>query len=179
MGGNNDFWVFGYGSLIWNPGFDFKERSVARLAGFHRALCVRSHVHRGTPEQPGLVFGLDRGGSCVGMAYKVAGGDHDAVMAYLRARELVTHVYLEKTVSIRLAEGTGVRAVTYVVDRGHTQYGGKISAEDAARIVMRSHGRSGPNVEYVTNALQEIHRMGLKDSWLESVVSRLHQPHHG
>lgn len=179
MGGNNDFWVFGYGSLIWNPGFDYQERSVARLAGFHRALCVRSHVHRGTPEQPGLVFGLDRGGSCVGMAYRVAGRDRDSVMAYLRARELVTHVYLERTVSIRLAEQGGVHAVTYVVDRGHSQYGGKISTEEAARIVMRAHGRSGPNVEYVTNALREIHGMGLKDAWLESVVARLHQPHHG
>ncbi|MEN3792911.1 gamma-glutamylcyclotransferase [Fulvimarina sp. MAC3] len=179
MGENNDFWVFGYGSLIWNPGFDYEERSVARLAGFHRALCVRSHVHRGTPERPGLVFGLDRGGSCVGMAFRVNGRNRESVMAYLRARELVTHVYLEKTVSIRLKDGTGLNAITYVVDRGHSQYGGKISAENAARIVMGAHGRSGPNTEYVTNALKEIHRMGLKDAWLESVVSRLNQPHPG
>ncbi|RFC64974.1 gamma-glutamylcyclotransferase [Fulvimarina endophytica] len=173
MGGNDDFWVFGYGSLVWNPGFDYLERRSARLAGFHRSLCVRSHVHRGTPERPGLVFGLDRGGSCVGMAYRVAGRDHEAVMAYLRARELVTHVYRERAVSIRLTGGGSVHAVTYVVDRGHPQYGGKIAAEDAARIVMTAHGRSGPNVEYVTNALTEIHALGLRDPWLETVAAHL------
>ncbi|MDY8108464.1 gamma-glutamylcyclotransferase [Fulvimarina sp. 2208YS6-2-32] len=173
MSENSDFWVFGYGSLIWNPGFEFVDRTIARLSGFHRSLCVRSHVHRGTPETPGLVFGLDRGGSCVGMAFKVAGARHEETMAYLRARELVTHVYLEKTVSLRFLEGGGTHAVTYVVDRGHQQYAGKISVEAAARIVMNAHGRSGPNVDYVTNALTEIHRMGLRDQWLESVAAHL------
>lgn len=173
MDEGQDFWVFGYGSLIWNPGFDHLEAAKARLPGYHRALCVRSHVHRGTPERPGLVFGLDRGGSCVGMAFRVSGDKRGEVLDYLRARELVTHVYREMTLSIRLLDGRGVHAVTYVVDRGHSQYAGRPSVADAARIVMGAHGRSGPNIDYVANALTEIHRMGLKDRWLEAVIAHM------
>ncbi|WP_062204201.1 gamma-glutamylcyclotransferase [Aureimonas sp. AU12] len=168
-----DLWVFGYGSLIWRPGFDFEERAKARLAGFHRALCVRSHVHRGTPERPGLVFGLDRGGSCVGMAFRVTEGRRDQTVAYLRERELVTNVYRETTLPVRLGDGRLVRALAYVVDRGHPQYAGRIGVEEAAMMVARSHGQSGPNVDYVRSALTEIEALGLKDQWLSSVVARL------
>ncbi|WP_185983728.1 gamma-glutamylcyclotransferase [Aureimonas mangrovi] len=168
-----DLWVFGYGSLIWRPGFEYEERAKARLSGYHRSLCVRSHVHRGTPERPGLVFGLDRGGSCVGMAFRVAGARAEETIDYLRGRELVTHVYRETTLPVRLLDGRGVRALVYIVDRGHAQYAGRLSASDAAAMVARSHGQSGSNDEYVTAALTEIHRMGLKDRWLEDVVARL------
>ncbi|MBP0615157.1 gamma-glutamylcyclotransferase [Jiella mangrovi] len=168
-----DFWVFGYGSLIWRPGFDYEERLKARLSGFHRSLCVYSHVHRGTPERPGLVFGLDRGGSCIGMAFRVAGSKRQETLDYLRARELVTNVYREASLPIRTADGRRLAAVTYVVDRGHTQYAGKVDAAHAAAIVARSHGQSGPNVEYVTSAFEHIEALGLKDRWLQDVVSRL------
>ncbi|WP_372521418.1 MULTISPECIES: gamma-glutamylcyclotransferase [Aurantimonas] len=171
----DDLWVFGYGSLIWRPGFDFTERLQARLGGYHRALCVRSHVHRGTPEKPGLVFGLDRGGSCVGMAFRVPAAERDPTIAYLRERELVTHVYREMTLPVRLADGRSVRALTYVVDRGHSQYAGRVTVEHAATVVQRSHGQSGANVDYVTSALDHIHEMGLRDSWLEQVVAHLHR----
>ncbi|MEC5324274.1 gamma-glutamylcyclotransferase [Aurantimonas sp. A3-2-R12] len=169
----NDFWVFGYGSLIWRPGFEFEERVKARLAGYHRSLCVRSFVHRGTPERPGLVFGLDRGGSCVGMAFRVRGATREAVVDYLRARELVTHVYREQTLPVRLTDGRNMRALTYVVDRGHSQYAGRMRPEHAATLVRRSHGQSGANVDYVTSALDHIREMGLRDRWLEDVVARL------
>ena len=168
-----DLWVFGYGSLIWRPGFPFEERVKARLGGYHRALCIHSHVHRGTPERPGLVFGLDRGGSCVGMAFRIAHAEREAVVAYLRERELVTHVYRETTLPVRLADGRGVRALSYVVDRGHTQYAGRIAAPAAAAIVRSAHGQSGPNVEYVTSAFAEIEALGLRDRWLADVVARL------
>ncbi|MBO0663075.1 gamma-glutamylcyclotransferase [Jiella sp. MQZ9-1] len=168
-----DFWVFGYGSLIWRPGFDYVERTKARLAGYHRALCVHSYVHRGTPDRPGLVFGLDRGGSCVGMAFRVDDSLREETLAYLRARELVTNVYRELILPVRLADGRAVHAVCYVVDRGHSQYAGKIAPAEAAAIVARSHGQSGPNVDYVTSAYEEIAAMGLKDRWLQDVVSRL------
>lgn len=169
----DDLWVFGYGSLIWRPGFAFEERHKARLGGYHRSLCVRSHVHRGTPEKPGLVLGLDRGGSCIGMAFRVAGGRAEETLAYLRGRELVTHVYRELTLPVRLDDGRMVRAVTYVVDRGHAQYAGRLDAGEAATIVKRSHGQSGPNDEYVTSTLHEIRGLGLTDRWLEDVVARL------
>lgn len=169
----DDLWVFGYGSLIWRPGFGFRERVKARLGGYHRALCIRSHVHRGTPERPGLVFGLDRGGSCVGMAFRVDGAEREAVLAYLRERELVTHVYRETVLPVRLGDGRSVRAVTYVVDRGHSQYAGRIGVPEAAAIVSGAHGQSGPNVDYVASAFAEIEALGLRDRWLAEVVARL------
>ena len=168
-----DFWVFGYGSLIWRPGFDYEERAKARLAGYHRSLCVHSYVHRGTPERPGLVFGLDRGGSCVGMAFRVDGPLRQKTLDYLRARELVTNVYREAVLPVRMADGRQIRAVTYIVDRGHAQYAGKVDAAQAARIVSNGHGQSGPNVDYVKSAHEHIAAMGLKDRWLQDVVSRL------
>ena len=169
----DDLWVFGYGSLIWRPGFSFEERLKARLGGYHRALCIHSHVHRGTPERPGLVFGLDRGGSCVGMAFRVPGRDREAVVAYLRERELVTNVYRETTLPVRLADGRGVRALAFVVDRGHSQYAGRLTSRDAGRIVAGAHGQSGANADYVTSAFAEIEALGLKDRWLAEVVRRL------
>ncbi|KQT86353.1 gamma-glutamylcyclotransferase [Aurantimonas sp. Leaf443] len=169
----NDFWVFGYGSLMWRPGFAFLEATKARARGYHRSLCIHSHVHRGTPERPGLVFGLDRGGSCVGMAFRVAGAEREAVTAYLRERELVTNVYRETALAVRLDGGTSVHALAYVVDRGHAQYAGRIAVADAARIVASAHGRSGANIDYVTSALDHIRALGLRDPWLEDVVARL------
>jgi len=168
-----DLWVFGYGSLIWRPGFPFQERAKARLAGFHRSLCIHSHVHRGTPERPGLVFGLDRGGSCVGMAFRVSEADREATVAYLRERELVTNVYREVTLPVRLLDGRPVRALAYVVDRGHAQYAGRLGIDEAAALVARSHGQSGANVDYVRSALTEIEALGLRDPWLSAVVARL------
>ncbi|WP_285295044.1 gamma-glutamylcyclotransferase [Aureimonas altamirensis] len=168
-----DLWVFGYGSLIWRPGFAFEERAKARLSGYHRALCILSHVHRGTPERPGLVFGLDKGGSCVGMAFRVAADHRDETIAYLRGRELVTNVYRETVQAIRLADGRSIHAVTYVADRGHAQYAGRLTPEAAAHIVARSHGQSGANIDYVLSAHREIAALGLRDAWLADVVSRL------
>jgi glutathione-specific gamma-glutamylcyclotransferase len=168
-----DFWVFGYGSLIWRPGFAHMETQRARLFGFRRSLCVRSFVHRGTPERPGLVLGLDRGGSCVGLAFRVPGELRGEVLAYLRERELVTSVYLERTLPIRLANGGVADAVTYIVDRAHVQYAGSLNEADAASIVSGSVGQSGPNEDYVFNTLQHLEALGIKDHWLEAVGRRL------
>ncbi|TPW27300.1 gamma-glutamylcyclotransferase [Pararhizobium mangrovi] len=173
MEGTTDFWVFGYGSLMWRPGFDYLEREPARAFGLRRSLCVRSQVHRGTPERPGLVLGLDRGGSCRGLAYRVRGNDHGKVMAYLRARELVTNVYTERIVPIRLERGERVPAVTYVVDRMHGQYAGALSAEAAVEAIHGAVGGSGPNEDYVFNTLEHLHVMRIRDRWLEQVAEGL------
>ncbi len=169
----DDFWVFGYGSLMWNPGFLFKERVAARTFGYRRALCVRSFDHRGTPQKPGLVLGLDRGGSCLGVAFKVPGDQREPVLAYLRERELFNHVYRERTLPVMLAGGDRVGALAYVVDRGHRQYAGRLKAEEAAGIVVTARGKSGPNLDYVVNTLAHLHDMGIRDPWLEEVAGRL------
>ncbi|WP_136620350.1 MULTISPECIES: gamma-glutamylcyclotransferase [Mesorhizobium] len=168
-----DFWVFGYGSLIWRPGFAHVETQRARLHGYRRSLCVYSFVHRGTRERPGLVLGLDRGGSCIGLAFRVPGGLRDEVIAYLRERELVTNVYLERMLKIRLDGGGTVDAVAYIVDRQHEQYAGALDAADAAAVVRGAVGQSGNNEDYVLSTLEHLKALGIRDHWLEDVARQV------
>src|SRR5258708_25009727 len=148
---NEDLWVFGYGSLMWRPGFPYLERIPARLIGLHRALCVYSYVHRGTPEKPGLVLGLDRGGACRGIAYRVAAADRDPTIAYLREREQVTSVYLEtsRRITLATAQPRDVTALVFLVDRSHPQYAGRLNLEHQAHLVRQGHGRSAAHVVFV------------------------------
>lgn len=169
----NDFWVFGYGSLMWRPGFAHVETRKARLFGYRRALCVHSHFHRGTPDRPGLVLGLDRGGSCIGLAFRVPNELSSEVIAYLRERELVTNVYHEKRLEVRFRDGGATRALTYVVDRAHEQYAGRLDAEHAAQHVSGAVGQSGRNEEYVLNTVEHLKALGIRDHWLESVAARI------
>lgn len=165
----DEFWVFGYGSLMWNPGFPYEEKAAAHVFGYRRSLCVRSFVHRGTPERPGLVLGLDRGGSCRGVAFRVQQENKADVLDYLRARELVTHVYRERLLPVLLTGRRQVRALGYVVDRSHAQYAGALAADEAAQIIRISAGQSGPNPAYVLNTLSHLREMGIRDPWLEGV----------
>ncbi len=174
-----DLWVFGYGSLMWRPGFAFLERLPARMVGLHRSLCVYSFVHRGTPERPGLVLGLDRGGACRGIAFRVAAKKRAATVAYLRAREQVTHVYLE---TVRGAMLTGkperrVEAVTYVVDRSHPQYAGRLSVAEQLRLVRRAHGQSGANRDYVLATVTALEALGCPDAELHRLAEQLRGTH--
>jgi glutathione-specific gamma-glutamylcyclotransferase len=169
----NDLWVFGYGSLMWRPGFAFVERDVARVRGYHRALCVYSHVHRGTPEKPGLVLGLDRGGSCRGIAFRVAAAHREETIAYLRAREQVTAVYREVTLGIELDGGRRVTALTYAVDRSHIQYAGRLPLEDVARLVAQGEGVSGANPDYVRATQAHLAALGIADTMLDWLAQKL------
>jgi cation transport protein ChaC len=170
----SDFWVFGYGSLMWRPGFDHEEAVMATLAGAHRALCIYSWVHRGTKEQPGLVLGLDHGGACRGVAYRVAAGKRDAVVRYLRERELVTDVYREVTRPVRLDGRAGpVEAVTYVVDRTHEQYAGNLPRETLLAIVRAGLGKSGNNIDYVVSTVRHMRSVGIHDATLEWLADQL------
>src|ERR1700754_624427 len=171
-----DLWVFGYGSLMWRPGFEFIEQVPARLIGEHRALCVYSFVHRGTPEKPGLVLGLDRGGACRGIAFRVAEKHRAATVAYLRAREQVTSVYREVMRSVWLEDDARQRvsALAYVVDRGHVQYAGRLSLADQLRHVQQGHGQSGANREYVLSAVKAIEAEGFRDAPLHRLALMLH-----
>jgi glutathione-specific gamma-glutamylcyclotransferase len=172
-----DLWVFGYGSLMWRPGFDFIEQRPARLIGEHRALCVYSFDHRGTPEKPGLVLGLDRGGACRGIAFRVSAGHRDATISYLRGREQTTNVYREVMRSVWLdnAAQDRVSALTYVVDRGHVQYAGRLSLAEQLRYVRQGHGRSGDNRDYVLSTVKSIEAQGFRDQQLHQLSAMLHE----
>lgn len=171
-------WVFGYGSLMWDPGFAFAERRLARLEGFHRSFCMRSIHHRGTPEAPGLVLALDaaRGAACHGVAYAVAPDAAEATLDYLRARELISSAYLETRQAVRLADGAEVVAVTFVIDRAHGQYCGGLPLEEQAGIIARAVGGRGPNTEYLWNTAAHLIELGIEDaelSWLAERVRSL------
>ncbi|GEC15057.1 gamma-glutamylcyclotransferase [Nitrobacter winogradskyi] len=172
----NDLWIFAYGSLMWRPGFDFAEQVPARLIGEHRALCVYSFDHRGTPERPGLVLGLDRGGACRGIAFRVAASRREATIAYLREREQTTHVYREVTRSVWLEDDARrrVSALAYVVDRGHVQYAGRLTLADQARYVRQGHGRSGHNRDYVLSTVRSIESQGFRDLKLHQLAELLY-----
>lgn len=163
---NGDLWIFGYGSLMWQPGFPHTERHLATLRGYHRSLCIYSHVHRGTPDRPGLVLGLDRGGSCRGIAFRVEAIQRDATLAYLRERELVTNVYQEQVLSVVLIEGRRVSATTYVVDRHHVQYAGRLSRDRLLTHVRQGVGKSGPNPEYIRSTYRHMREIGVEDAEL-------------
>ena len=165
----SDFWVFGYGSLMWNPGFDHDRAEPALLRGAHRSLCVYSWVHRGTQERPGLVFGLDHGGACRGMAFRVHGQNREKTIDYLREREQVTGVYLESWRQIVLGSGETAQALTYTVNRKHQQYAGALPLEDQLGIVVGAVGKSGRNPDYVLNTSVHLQELGIHDhkvTWL-------------
>ena len=168
-------YVFGYGSLMWRPGFPFEDRMFATVRGRHRRLCVYSWVHRGTQERPGLVLGLDRGGACRGIVFRVAEENRDEVVTYLRAREQVTMVYREVHVTAQLDDGTSVTALTYVVDRKHPQYAGGLSLDETFRQVSGAVGRSGPNEEYVLSTADLLTEAGIADPRLHGLALRLRQ----
>jgi cation transport protein ChaC len=171
----SDLWVFGYGSLMWRPGFPFSEAAPALLKGAHRALCVYSIIHRGTHAEPGLVLGLDRGGACRGVAFRVADAAKDDTIAYLREREQVTDVYEAAYRLIRLLDGSGraLKALTFLVDRSHAQYAGGLSLEDQVRIVKSGKGQAGGNIEYVMRTLRHLKEAGVHDAMLTSIAARL------
>ncbi|HZH09207.1 MAG TPA: gamma-glutamylcyclotransferase [Microvirga sp.] len=173
--GSEDLWVFGYGSLMWRPGFPYLERRHAHLYGYRRALCVISHVHRGTPENPGLVLGLDRGGRCHGVAFRVDRREAESTLHYLREREQVTSVYLERRLPVRLDDGRAVTAVAYVADRKHEQYAGNLSFEEVLALVRQGKGISGANPDYVRSTHEHLLSMGVVDPLMQRIVEALNQ----
>jgi glutathione-specific gamma-glutamylcyclotransferase len=170
-----DLWVFAYGSLMWRPDFPFVERTEARLVGAHRALCVYSFVHRGTPERPGLVLGLDHGGTCRGIAYRVSAKERADVIAYLRKREQVTSVYREviRPIWLRSEPAQSVQGLCYVVDRGHPQYAGRLPLEQQLHHVRQGHGQSGANRDYVVATVAALEQLGYRETELHRLAALL------
>ncbi|MCZ6860119.1 MAG: gamma-glutamylcyclotransferase [Alphaproteobacteria bacterium] len=166
---DNDMWIFGYGSLMWDPGFAFEECQPALLHGYHRAFCLFSERHRGTPERPGLVLGLAPGGSCKGRAYRVAASSIEAVLDYLHERELVHYVYLFREVPLRLPDAC-IRAHTYIADIKHERYAGGLSMKTAAAIIREAHGLGGPNIDYLENTIEHLDELGIKEGRLHDLL---------
>ncbi|MFD0914986.1 gamma-glutamylcyclotransferase [Pseudahrensia aquimaris] len=171
----SQLWVFGYGSLMWNPGFDHEERVVARMAGVHRAPCIYSWVHRGTVERPGIVLGLARGGSCMGVAFRIPLACQSEVVEYLRARELVTNVYLEKRRRARLMDGREVEALTYIADPHHDQYAHKLDHDALLRQIKGAQGKSGRNEDYIIDTADQMLREGIRDARIEKLAKELRE----
>lgn len=170
-----DLWVFGYGSLMWNPGFSHAERQPAMAHGVHRRLCVYSTRYRGTPEKPGLVMGLLQGGCCHGMAFRVLAADSAACRAYLTQREQVSKVYHEVFRPVKLRDGRMIQALCYVVDQQHRQFAGKLTPEEQLKLVKHSQGQVGPNRDYVCNTAHSLRDIGVDDPTLHWLAEQLLQ----
>ena len=166
-------WVFGYGSLIWNPGFPHISAQQGLLRGAHRSLSIVSHHHRGTREQPGLVFGLTRGGACRGMVFEVADAQWPEVYAYLQEREQVTAVYRDVMRPVRLADGRAIKALAFLVDERHEQFAGHLSLEQQLAMVRAGVGLSGRNVDYVLNTARHLRELGIRDRQLMALADLL------
>ena len=166
-------WVFGYGSLLWNPGFEPAETATATLSGYHRSFCMLSIHHRGTVEEPGLVLALDKADStCIGVAFRVAEVDEVRVLAELRARELISSAYVEAHVPLALKDGRDVQALAYVIDPAHEQYC-QFDLERQAQMIARSVGGRGPNPEYLFNTADHLVQMGIVDPDMAWLVNRV------
>ena len=166
-------WVFGYGSLMWNPGFAAPESRPARLQGWHRAFCIYSEHYRGTPQKPGLILGLLPGGACRGLVHRLPAKSYDEVRAYLRVREIDNDgVYEEAVRPIHLDDGRTVEALVYLADRKHRQFAGKLPAAKALRLIRQGHGATGSNLDYVLNTVAHMSELGLRDLPLEELARR-------
>ena len=166
-------WVFGYGSLLWNPGFEPVEAVTAHLDGYHRSFCMLSIHHRGTVEKPGLVLALDEAEArCTGVAFRVAQTQEAQVLAELRERELISSAYIEKQLPLALEDGRDVEALAYVINRDHEQYC-QYDLETQAQLIARSVGGRGPNPEYLFNTADHLTQMGIEDPDLDWLVERV------
>ena len=166
-------WLFAYGSIMWNPGFAYAECAPALLHGWHRAFCIYSYRYRGTPEKPGLVLGLDRGGSCRGVAFRLPEAEASAILVQCDERELVTGVYLRRLVTIRIGDRR-LSCWTYVTDRAHKQYAGKLSEAEKTRLIAQGVSPSGAsNVEYLKNTLSHLAELGIHDPYLRRLWQRV------
>lgn len=155
------FWVFAYGSLMWRPGFEYTSCRAARLFGYRRRLCILSHNYRGTPDRPGLVFGLDAGGSCVGRVYRVGRSRSRESFDYLMEREMVQGVYRPSWLQVN-TPSERVTALCFVADRRHAQYAPDLSEGEIIDCIRRARGRNGSNVDYVVNTCRHLEELGIR-----------------
>jgi cation transport protein ChaC len=163
-------WVFGYGSLMWRPGFAYAERAAATLHGRRRAFCIYSVHHRGTYERPGLVLGLAPGGAVRGAAFRIEATDWPEVYAYLLEREQPTETYIEARRAVRLADGRRVECLVFLSDLRHAQWAGALSLERQAELIAGARGLSGPNVDYLRDLVLHLREAGIRDAGMEQLL---------
>jgi cation transport protein ChaC len=169
-------WVFGYGSLIWNPAFHFAERRVARLRGYRRSFCLWTHLGRGTPDKPGLMLGLDRGGSCRGVVYRISDDHVDSELDILWRREMIGGAYAPRWLRAETPEGA-VESIVFTMNRKHDRYAGRLSERQVADVLATATGRLGACAEYLMNTVEHLDQLGMTDTYLqrlrEAVAKRL------
>lgn len=165
-------WVFAYGSLMWRPDFPYREKVSVRVHGYHRALCMYSFQYRGTKQRPGLVFGLDRGGSCRGVAFRIAKSRTAEVLEKLWRREMVTAIYRPRWLRTALPDERRLRVLAFVADPAHEQYAGRPSDDEALRLVLQGKGSAGPCLDYIRNTLAHLEELGIHDPHLRRIVSK-------
>ena len=165
-----DLWIFGYGSLIWSPGFSYKEKQLGRAHGYHRALCILSTRYRGTLRRPGLVMGLCRGGSCWGMAFRVDATRVRRVLGRLWAREMMRTVYRPSLIPVRTRSGRQLRALAFVADPAHPAYVRELDLHGRARLVAQGIGQRGHCIDYIQNTVDHMHEFGVRDPHLERIL---------
>ena len=170
MGPRDEFWVFGYGSLMWSPCFSYEAKAPGQAHGYHRALCILSTRYRGTLRRPGLVMGLCRGGSCWGMAFRIDRGNVRRALSRLWAREMPRRVYHPRLLAVRLRSGRVVRALAFVADPTHDAYVDELDLQGRAKLVAQGIGVRGPCVDYIQNTLDHMHDVGVRDPHLERVL---------
>ncbi len=173
---SDELWVFGYGSLMWRPGFAFAERTAATLHGRRRAFCIYSVHHRGTYERPGLVLGLAPGGATRGMAYRIAPADWSAVYSYLMEREQPTETYVEARRFVRLTDGRRRECLVFLSDVRHPQWAGALSLERQAQLIASAAGRSGRNTEYLQDLVEHLAQEGIRDHSMEALIALVNAP---
>jgi cation transport protein ChaC len=167
---SGEHWVFGYGSLMWRPGFAYQERVAATLPGRRRAFCIYSVHHRGTYERPGLVLGLAPGGATRGIAYRVADTDWPEVYAYLLEREQPTETYKEAYRMVRQADGRRMDSLVFLSDVHHPQWAGALSLERQAELIAGATGLSGRNVDYLRDLVEHLRAERMCDPWMETLL---------
>ena len=172
---DHDLWLFAYGSLMWRPGLAFEEAQRARLTGYRRCFSIYSVHHRGTPERLGMVLGLDRGGVCEGIAYRIAARDVDATRRYLRSRELINGVYREALLPVELEREPRdeVTALTYIVERAHPNYAHRLPLATQARLIKGAKGLSGANLDYLVSTVRHLRELGIRERDLERLITMI------
>jgi len=169
---HGDILVFAYGSLMWRPEFDHIDIQPAILKGYHRSLCIFSYEYRGNRENPGLVFGLEQGGTCMGRVLKVNAGKADGVLDYLYQREMITGVYLPRWLEVDLPEQqTSATAYCFVADQQHEQFCGKLELEETIRLILQGHGSGGACLDYVINTYEHMQKIGIEDNYLAKIIA--------